>query len=231
MRETIMLNDQSHSKSWHIREYIQTQIMEKGRPVKRRETTKNYVLKSIFYDIYHLPKIIAELEIYTKLRNPPSLLPILKYHVYNKKINIELPYVEGMTLTQFLTNSYPPLALTCIFYQIIQGIGILHQHGLAHKNLTPNNILILEDGNVLITDIGLYANINTRWSPPEVQYIPPEQTIVEEVIEEEDPKEFKELLTCLVDSRDKEEVEIAKQNTEIAAEKKAEEDKIARRKS
>jgi serine/threonine protein kinase len=40
-------------------------------------------------------------------------------------------------------------------YELIQGLSYCHKHGILHRNLKPENILIAQDGHVVISDFSL----------------------------------------------------------------------------
>ena len=51
------------------------------------------------------------------------------------------------------TNVSEPMA-RYLFYQILQGVSIMHSRGIAHMDLRLNNILLDNDANVRIGDFG-----------------------------------------------------------------------------
>lgn len=48
-----------------------------------------------------------------------------------------------------------------LFQQILKGVRFLHQHGVAHRDLKPTNILINSKGVPKIIDLGLCSVSNT----------------------------------------------------------------------
>lgn len=43
----------------------------------------------------------------------------------------------------------------CIFKQLIQGVAYLHKHGIAHRDIKLENLLITKDSKIKITDFGV----------------------------------------------------------------------------
>jgi serine/threonine protein kinase len=67
---------------------------------------------------------------------------------------IVMQYVEGGTLTQAINNKRPAEELLQWFIGVATGLAFLHSHGVVHRDLKPDNVLL--DGPVArISDFGL----------------------------------------------------------------------------
>lgn len=64
-------------------------------------------------------------------------------------------YVEGGTLRDNISKYQKPENLVKFIEPITEALGYLHEQGLVHGNLTPDNILIDGEGQPLLTDITL----------------------------------------------------------------------------
>ncbi len=96
---------------------------------------------------------------------------------------IVMEYVEGKTLKNLIKRRG---ALTLpevidIMLQLTSGIACAHDSYIIHRDIKPQNILILEDGTVKITDFGIAMALNsneltqTNSVMGSVHYLPPEQ--------------------------------------------------------
>lgn len=47
-----------------------------------------------------------------------------------------------------------------IAYQVLQALDYLNQHGIVHRMLSPDNILMNENGDVKLFNYGLYHMTN-----------------------------------------------------------------------
>lgn len=66
-----------------------------------------------------------------------------------------LEYVDGVSLRQLcLSGAMSPTLAAEILAQIQTGLDALTAHGLAHGDLSPNNIMITVDGTVKLLDFG-----------------------------------------------------------------------------
>ncbi len=53
-------------------------------------------------------------------------------------------------------------------YELVQGVEYCHKHGVLHRNMKPENILLTEDGHVVISDFSLSRIVTI----PHVPYTP-----------------------------------------------------------
>ncbi|MEM9459993.1 MAG: SUMF1/EgtB/PvdO family nonheme iron enzyme [Myxococcota bacterium] len=69
---------------------------------------------------------------------------------------LAMEFVDGQNLGQWLRNDRPDWrAVLEVFMQAGRGLLAVHQAGLVHRDLKPNNIMRRDDGVVKILDFGL----------------------------------------------------------------------------
>jgi serine/threonine protein kinase len=69
---------------------------------------------------------------------------------------IVMQYVAGRTLGDLMTRGRLELNKTLHYaIQIADGLTRSHQHGITHRDLKPDNIIVTDDGQVKILDFGL----------------------------------------------------------------------------
>lgn len=106
---------------------------EKGRKILRREY-------EISIGLYH-----------------PNIVNIYEYRPdENFQDSIILEYVDGRTLTDFLSESPSFKTKKRIFSELLDAIDYLHQNRIIHNDVKPENIIISRTGNHLkLIDLGL----------------------------------------------------------------------------
>ena len=96
---------------------------------------------------------------------------------------IVMEYINGITLQQYLDAKkvLPLHDAIAIMEQTLKGIQHAHERGVVHRDLKPQNIMLLEDGTVKVTDFGIarMASVDTKTMSEmalgSVHYISPEQ--------------------------------------------------------
>lgn len=78
-------------------------------------------------------------------------------------IFIQYPYLSGGNLTQWLKESpRKPWELQGVARQILYALVYLHDHGVIHKDIKPSNILMQEDGRIVVADFELSREMRRR---------------------------------------------------------------------
>lgn len=113
----------------------------------------------------------------------PNIVEMYDVGEDNGKYFIVMEYVNGRTLKS-LIKKRGALNLTeaiDIMLQLTSGIACAHDSYIIHRDIKPQNVLILEDGRVKITDFGIAMALNsneltqTNSVMGSVHYLPPEQ--------------------------------------------------------
>jgi serine/threonine-protein kinase len=113
----------------------------------------------------------------------PNIVEVYDVGEDNGKYFIVMEYVEGKTLKQLIKkrgNLTLPEVID-IMMQLTSAIAHAHENYIIHRDIKPQNVIILEDGRVKIMDFGIAVALNsgqltqTNSVMGTVYYIPPEQ--------------------------------------------------------
>ncbi len=101
----------------------------------------------------------------------------------NGSYYIVMEYIEGKHLKQLLKKrgSLTLTEVVDIMLQVTDGMSAAHDSYIIHRDIKPQNIMILENGLIKITDFGIAMALNstqltqTNSVMGSVHYLPPEQ--------------------------------------------------------
>ncbi|HUQ04415.1 MAG TPA: protein kinase [Kofleriaceae bacterium] len=73
-------------------------------------------------------------------------------------------FIDGKTLKQFVTDHPPKYAEVgaMIVVQICRALGHAHGHGVLHRDVKPENVMIRSDGVVKLTDFGISQMVDAQ---------------------------------------------------------------------
>ena len=106
-----------------------------------------------------------------KLEDIPGVVKVREVFLENETAYIVMDFVEGQTLKDILKSSgpLPWEKAKDIFRPAIQAMGKVHQAGLVHRDLSPDNLMITPEGSVKILDLGAAKDLNVNSAASSMQ--------------------------------------------------------------
>ena len=107
---------------------------------------------------------------------------------------IVMEYIEGITLKEYIEQEGSLRWKDAVHFtlQILKGLQHAHDKGIVHRDVKPQNIMVLADGTIKVTDFGIarFARSDQRTITDKaigsVHYISPEQARGEKTDEKAD---------------------------------------------
>ncbi len=107
---------------------------------------------------------------------------------------IVMEYIEGITLKEYIENQGSLRWKDAVHFamQILKGLQHAHDKGIVHRDVKPQNIMVLADGTIKVTDFGIarFSRSDQRTITDKaigsVHYISPEQARGEKTDEKAD---------------------------------------------
>jgi serine/threonine protein kinase len=128
-------------------------------------------------------RFAQECQITRRLRHP-HLIRVLDYGLDGSKPFLVMEYIKGETLGQLVASDGPlaPSRAVALITQVGKALQWVHERGLIHRDVTPDNILVTEDDEAKLTDLGLMKNLDGDFNLTRTQssfgtpnFIAPEQ--------------------------------------------------------
>jgi serine/threonine protein kinase len=112
------------------------------------ETRQWVVVKKISFNPYVFESEIS----FLKKLNHPNIVRLLDYFEEEDSYYIVTEWFDGIPVTQ---HSLSEEEWTDIFISIVKGIQYIHENGVIHRDLKPQNILVSDNKQVKIIDFGI----------------------------------------------------------------------------
>jgi serine/threonine-protein kinase len=128
-------------------------------------------------------RFVEEAKIAVELSHP-NIVPVYELGVELGTYYIAMELCEGLTLTEVLGDTGPLDAAEGAYVgvEICRALDYAHRRGnIVHRDVTPRNVLLDEEGAVRLIDFGIAAPVSTALDAQRVEvfgspgHMPPEQ--------------------------------------------------------
>jgi serine/threonine protein kinase len=126
-----------------------------GRSDRKRYAVKVLPLRSLWN--VHMAK--QQVQVFAQLPPHPAVVPFVDVDTSGGFHYLVWPYVMGRTLAEVVGAKGPRPTDQAVSFiaQIAEGLLLCHTHNVAHGLLKPSNLLIGNDGQARILDLGVGA--------------------------------------------------------------------------
>ena len=93
----------------------------------------------------------------------PNIVKIYDVGFSDSLQYIVMEYIEGITLKEYIEEEKVLTWKDTVHFviQILRALQHAHDKGIVHRDIKPQNVIILEDGRVKIMDFGIAAQLNS----------------------------------------------------------------------
>ena len=106
-----------------------------------------------------------------KLGGIPGVVGVKSVFIQNETAYIVMDFIEGETLLKKLQREGPMDYGTCISLMtpIMQALAEVHKHGIIHRDISPDNIMVQNDGRLILLDLGAAKDLDIQGKDGNVQ--------------------------------------------------------------
>lgn len=98
-----------------------------------------------------------------------NLVANLATHVRRESAYIVRPYLEGLSLRQFLSHGREPMAIASALWivrQVAEALAALHRAGWLHGQVRPEHVIVSPQGHATLIDLALARRLGTDECAP-----------------------------------------------------------------
>ena len=172
--------DELHKKKVAIKEFFPQGIVTRN--IEYEDTvTVTLVGEKENYD-KGKERFLKEAQTMAMFSKDKGIVKALDFFEINNTTYIVMEYLEGVTLKQYLRENERIAAedLVELLVPLIEALDEIHSQGLIHRDISPDNIMVLPDGRIKLMDFGA-ARDYTEFGEKSLSivlkpgYAPPEQ--------------------------------------------------------
>ncbi|KAF9978121.1 hypothetical protein BGZ73_003693 [Actinomortierella ambigua] len=127
--------------------------------------SKRIAIKVIDLDMFErnqIDELRRETQVMALCKHP-NVLRVNGAFVADSKLYIVTPYLSAGSCLDIMKTAYPDgfdeVTIATILKQALQGLDYLHKNGHIHRDVKAGNLLVDEDGSVLLADFGVSSSL------------------------------------------------------------------------
>jgi len=107
-----------------------------------------------------MERLRVEAREHATLRHP-NVVRLIDYLSYEDHDFLVMEYLDGGNLKDFLNDAPELKDILRVFAQACAGLDYIHSQGLVHRDLKPENLLLTQDGQLKIADLGMVRRVDS----------------------------------------------------------------------
>ena len=106
-----------------------------------------------------------------KLGGISNVVGVKSVFTQNETAYIVMDFIEGETLQQKMQKNGPMDFDSCIrlMTPIMQSLAEVHKHGIIHRDISPDNIMVQPDGKPVLLDLGAAKDLDIQGKDGSIQ--------------------------------------------------------------
>ena len=144
-----------------IKEYYPSAFVERNTGYHTAVACKTTQLEEFYAE--NRMRFLREAKTLAKLQSVPQIVSILDFFEMNNTAYIVMEYLQGCDLRSYVRKRGGKLTPTETFNIMRPAMAALvkvHEAGLVHRDISPDNIMLQHDGSVKLMDFGAVRSVH-----------------------------------------------------------------------
>lgn len=155
----------------------------KGIDIMENRTVAVKILKKEFSENEEFVRYFRNESRAIAVLSHPNIVKIFDVGYEHDLQYIVMEYINGIALKECIEQKGMLQWRECVHYtiQILRALQLAHDRGIIHRDIKPQNVMLLADGTIKVMDFGIAcfsrqnAGTNTERTMGSVHYVSPEQ--------------------------------------------------------
>lgn len=124
--------------------------------INKRKVAVKMIREDVMRNPINLRRFKNEATIASAL-NHPNIVKVYNHGTIEGRPYIANEFVRGQTLKEMLDfrSSIPLAEAVSYMLQLTSALFYAHQHNIIHRDVKPNNIIVMSDGTIKLADFGI----------------------------------------------------------------------------
>ena len=155
----------------------------RGRDIMENRTVAVKILKSEYSANEEFVRRFRNESKAIAVLSHPNIVKIYDVGYENSMQYIVMEYIDGITLKEYIEQQGMLKWRDCVHFtiQILRALQLAHDRGIVHRDIKPQNVMLLSDGSIKVMDFGIATfsreveNTPNEKTMGSVHYVSPEQ--------------------------------------------------------
>ncbi len=139
-----------------VKEYYPSDLV--SRDVIRGTDKNVYVYESSAKEEYqeNLDKFLNEARCLTRFNRLAGIVSVRDFFYENETAYIVMEFVSGMSVKEYVkqNGSMEGERVLSLMKPVMEALSLVHKTGMVHRDISPDNILLSEEGKLILIDFG-----------------------------------------------------------------------------
>ena len=144
-----------------IKEYYPSVFVDRNTAHDTTVTCRTEQMEEYFTE--NRIRFLREAKVLAKLKEVPQIVSILDFFEANNTAYIVMEYLQGYDLKAYIRKKGGRLSPTQTFNimrPVMAALAQVHEAGLVHRDISPDNIMLQPDGSVKLMDFGAVRSVH-----------------------------------------------------------------------